>query len=395
MGGSADLLWRPWRTVAGHPRVFDAVVATIFAGTALLAVTAGSDRNPRTPATYVTIALACGLLVCRRRWPLAVLALTTVAAVTFTALDGARNILQAAVVIAVYTVASVTSRFTAWLAGGAAGLLLYAASVRWAGHGWLDPENVAILAWTGMATAVGDATRTRRAYLAAVEERARRAEENREQEASRQVTDERLRIARELHDVVAHNIAMISVQAGVAAHVLRAEPRQAEEALGHIRQAARSVLEELSTLLGVLRQPGDPDAPTEPAPGLGRLADLLGTLATAGLRVSYQQAGQARPLPPTVDLAAYRIIQEALTNAHKHGDGRGARLSVEYTTAALVVEVHNFVPARPTPGHNGTGHGLVGMRERALTVNGTLRADHAVNGEFVLRARLPLPGDDA
>ncbi|MBX6752256.1 MAG: hypothetical protein IRY85_21780 [Micromonosporaceae bacterium] len=268
-------------------------------------------------------------------------------------------------------------------------LTVYAAAMVWSGEGWFGLPLGAV-AWIGMATAVGDAVRSSRAYVAAVEERAARAEQTRESEARRRVTEERVRIARELHDVVAHHIAVINVQAGLAEQSVRTRPEQAEAALGHVRQAARTVLNELTTILAVLRQPGDIDAPTEPVRGLAQLGELLDSLASAGLRVAHHQAGTARSLPPAVDWAAYRIVQEALTNAYKHGRDGSAELRIEYAPDAVIIDVGNFVdPGRLRP--DAAGHGLTGMRERAIAVGGTLTAGPN-GGRFHVRAVLPTAG---
>ncbi|WP_258040299.1 sensor histidine kinase, partial [Streptomyces sp. SM9] len=183
---------------------------------------------------------------------------------------------------------------------------------------WYAQENFGIFAWLGLAAAAGDAVRSRRAYITAIHERADRAERTREEEARRRVAEERLRIARDLHDVVAHHIALVNVQAGVAAHVMDRRPDQAKEALAHVREASRSALDELRATVGLLRQSGDPEAPTEPAPGLARLDDLAERFRNAGLPVEIACPDRGDPLPAAVDLAAYRVVQEALTNVHKH-----------------------------------------------------------------------------
>ncbi len=344
-----------------------------------------------TAVDVVAAVLAFGFIAARRRWPLPVLAAVTLAAIWSIAQGGLTPVLEVTAVICSYTVATLTNRTTAWVAGAGVALSGYAAGLYWSDLGWADPENVVIFAWTGMAVAVGDALRTRRAYVAAVEERAHRAEQSRDAEAQRRVTEERLRIARELHDVVAHHIAMINVQAGVAAHVLRGQPDKAEEALGHVRHAARTVLDELSTVLGVLRQHDDPEAATEPTRGLGRLTELLDSMAAAGLRVEHRQDGAARALPSSVDLAAFRIIQESLTNAQKHG-GDTARLQLRYTADGVTVEVHNPINGLSPA---GSGHGIVGMRERAAAVGGTLRIGPGPDGHFSVHAELPAPGGSA
>ena len=185
-------------------------------------------------------------------------------------------------VIALYTVASRTDRPTTWRVGLLTMAVLTGAAMLFGSTPWYAQENLGIFAWTGMAAAAGDAVRSRRAFVDAIRERAERAERTREEEARRRVAEERLRIARELHDVVAHHIALVNVQAGVASHVMDKRPDQAKEALAHVREASRSALNELRATVGLLRQSGDPEAPTEPAPGLGVLDELVDTFRQAG-----------------------------------------------------------------------------------------------------------------
>jgi signal transduction histidine kinase len=372
-----------------HPAAFDAVLGLLIGALSIVVVLTGPgpERQPATPtlADIVAAVLAFVLVALRRRWPVPIFAAATTAALWPVIKDGPPPVLLVAAFVCACTVAVETSRRTSWIAGGVAAVVLYTAAVL-AGNGWSSPSSLGLLAWLGMAVAIGDALRTRRAYVAAVEERARRAEETRDEEARRRVVEERLRIARELHDVVAHHIAMINVQAGVAAHVLRDQPGKAEDALAHVRQAARTVLDETSTLLGVLRRPDDP-AESEPTRGLARLGGLLDSLGGAGLRVEHHQEGDARALPSAVDLAAYRIVQESLTNAQKHGGDGSARLRLAYTPAGLEIEVAN---AAGLDAGGDVGHGLVGMRERAAAVGGTLRAGRS-GGRFVVAAFLPAP----
>jgi signal transduction histidine kinase len=381
-------LLRTRSLVRCHPAAVDALVGLAVGVFAILVVLlgAGPERVPSTPTLVdlVSAVLASVRVALRRRWPIPVFAAATVAGLVSVDTNRLTPILMLAAFVCAATMAKETNRRTAWLVGSAAAAVFYAGAVL-SGHGWSTQESVGMVAWTGMAVAIGDALRSRRAYVAAIEERALRAEQSRDEEARRRVVEERLRIARELHDVVAHHIAMISVQAGVAAHVLRDQPDQAEEALAHVRKAARTVLDETSMLLGVLRRPDEPDE-TEPTRGLARLSGLLDSLGGAGLRVEHRQEGDARELPSAVDLAAYRIVQESLTNAHKHGSEAAARLRLEYTPAGLDIAVSNAAPDRS----DGSGHGLIGMRERAAAVGGTLRAEH-VGGRFVVEAFLPAP----
>ncbi|MBA2949688.1 sensor histidine kinase [Streptomyces himalayensis] len=304
--------------------------------------------------------------------------------------------LAVSALIAVYTVARTVRRRTAVIAAALTATALYVV-VAYPMNSASDPEGGAVFAWVGTFAAVGGTVRTWRDYTAAMEERALRAEARKEEEARRRVAEERLRIARELHDVVAHHIALITIQAGVAGHFLRDRPDRAEVALAHIREGGRTVLDELGSLLHVLRQSGDEADeahPTEPVPGLSSLGRLLESLTAAGLSVRHRQAGRPRPLPTAVDLAAYRVIQEALTNAHKHGAGAVAALLVDYRTDALHIEISNPVRTGPVPEAQGTGHGLTGMRERAHAVGGSFRAGAGASGRFRLEVRLPLPEDE-
>ncbi|MEC3979674.1 sensor histidine kinase [Amycolatopsis sp. H20-H5] len=380
--------------VRRHPCAADlvfAVVVFLITLAASIAPEHGRDYVANGPSITVGV-LICGALAVRRRWPVPVLAVATagtIVAITFT---DARTPYTAVVAVAAYTVAKYLDRRTAWTAGLLVSAVLLVSAISATTDPWSNPRNLGFVAWVAMATAVGDAVRSRRAYVATIEERARHAEQTREEEAGRQVAEERLRIARELHDVVAHHIALINVQAGVATHLLRAQPDAAEEALAHVRLASRTALSELGTLLGVLRQSGDAAAPTEPAPGLDRLDTLVDSFVRAGLRIELTTSGKVRPTTSAVDLAAYRIIQESLTNVQKHSGGSGATVRLEHRADALHIEVsnHRFAKDGP-PATPPGGHGLVGMRERAVSVGGTLRAGARPDGRFQVTAVLPRP----
>jgi signal transduction histidine kinase len=275
-----------------------------------------------------------------------------------------------AILLAAYHLGVSASRRTVLVAvpavtGGFAVAATLVADGWWAGLGPMAPAALLVGA------AVGAAVRSRRE---AAEQRARRA-----------LVEERLRIARDVHDLVAHHIAVVTVQAGVAAHLLTERPDAAAGALDHVRSASAGVLEELGTLLSVLRDADAPETPTEPTPGLADLDRLLDSFAAAGLRVDHTVSGRAEPVPDGVATAAYRIVQESLTNAARHGDGR-ARLALTYTPDRLCIDVRNACP----PGRAaGGGHGLVGMRERAAAAGGTLVAGLA-GSEFVVTASLPV-----
>jgi signal transduction histidine kinase len=317
---------------------------------------------------------------------LSVLAVSAAATALSVGLNSARGLSTLVVVIAVYTVAATTNRAVAIIAGLSTALVLVAGVLLSTTGGVLDSDKVVLALWCGLAAAVGDAARSHREYVTAAEERARRAEQSREEETRRRLVSDRLRIARDLHDVMAHHIAVINVQAGVASHVLRTDPSGAQEALGHVRQASRTVLDELGTVVGVLRQGEDATAPTEPVPGLGRVEELIEAFRGAGLRVTWRRSGEVRPLPSTVDLAAYRLLQEALTNAHKHG-GDAARIRLDFRADNLIIEVDNDAVRAMVP-VPGTGFGLLGMRERVAAAGGTMHAGPRPGG-FRVRAVLP------
>jgi signal transduction histidine kinase len=380
-----------------YPYVLDALLAT-FLFTASLAASQ-SDRGPGFVVTVPSVvagALISLALVVRRRRPFPVLAFTTAGtAVAIVVTDG-KTPYAAMVAVAAYTVASRNERTLAWASGAAAAAVLVLTALLFTTTSWGNPQSLEPIGWIGMAVALGYALRTRRAYIAAIEERVRRAEQTREEEAGRRVAEERLRIARELHDVVAHHIALISVQSGVATHLLRSQPDDAAIALGHVREASRSVLDELSTLLGVLRQPEDAGAPTEPTPGLARLDELVDRFVTAGLKVDVVTSGRPRPLSAAADLAAYRIVQESLTNAQKHGAGGDTRVRLAHDFDALHIEVHSRGghPASTEAPPSG-GHGILGMTERATSLGGTLRAVAEPDGAFRVTATLPRPEKDA
>jgi signal transduction histidine kinase len=243
-----------------------------------------------------------------------------------------------------------------------------------------------------VAVGMGMATANRRAYIAEIQDRAERAERSRDEEARRRVDSERLRIARELHDVVAHTMATISVQAAAAAHLLVDPPAEAAESIAAIRAASKEGLRELRTILNVLRQADDRD-PVQPAPGLDQLDVLVGTVRRAGLATELCVTGELPPLPPAVDLAAYRIIQESLTNVLRHAGPATATVTLAVRDGFLDVHVGDSgAGPRHRSGELPAGHGLIGMRERAASAGGTVQAGPGPNGGFDVRARLPVDG---
>ncbi|MEU5677058.1 MULTISPECIES: sensor histidine kinase [Streptomyces] len=381
----------------------DVLLAAVVYGVSLLGPF--FDGNPGTSAPTVSGAalgaVLCACLLLRWRWPLLVLAVTAAGTLASLVASGHKSPLMLATMVAMFTCALRRPRREAAVAVTVVAVVLAGTSVVFGHRGWMGPESVALLALSATAAAAGFAVRNRQAYVAEVEERARRAEQSREEETRRRVIDERLRIARELHDVLAHHIALIAVQAAVVDQVMEAEPRQARESLGHIRRAAQSSLEEVRATLGLLRQPDAPDeACVEPAPGLDALPDLIAGFTAAGLIVDQDTSGTPVDLPAAVGLTAYRLIQEALTNASRHASHPRAELALDYLPSALRIHVRN--PARSFCPPDGAtafgplglgsgGHGLVGMRERALALGGSFTAHHR-DGRFEVRALLPHEG---
>ncbi|WP_327367100.1 sensor histidine kinase [Streptomyces sp. NBC_01217] len=376
--------------------VLDALgVALLFVSSAAAAsvVRHGHQFSLRWPVVALA-GVGCVALLWRRAHPFGVLTVAVACGVAFQVL-GIREspLVISPVLVSVYNVAALTDRRATWAAASFSAVVLVGSAVMSDPHSWLAPDNAAMLAWTALPAAVGDGVRSRRAYVVAVEERAEHAERTREQEAQQRVAAERVRIARELHDIVAHHIALINAQAGVAVHLVERRPEQILAALEDIRDTSRSALDELRVTVGLLRQSGDPVAPRDPMPGLARVPALLASLERAGLTVSHTRRGIAEPLAPTVDLAAYRIVQEALTNVHKHAGADHARLSLHYRPERLTITVED--DGRTGGNHDlpGTGHGLIGMRERASTVGGWLYAGVRPEGGFTVTAELPLrPG---
>ncbi|MEU2058882.1 sensor histidine kinase [Streptomyces sp. NPDC013455] len=382
-----------------HPLALDAALATAV----LVCMVVGSFVVPRghdgvtwgvrTPAVLSLLLMLAGAvaLVFRRRNPRTVLAVTGTVSLVECVTGDPRAPVAMSAVIALYTVASATDRPTTWRLGLLTMTVLTAAAMLAGPLPWYAQENLGVLAWTGIGATAGDAVRSRRAVVQAIRDRAERAERTREEEARRRVAEERLRIARDLHDVVAHHIALVNVQAGVAAHVMDKRPDQAKEALAHVREASRSALDELRATVGLLRQSGDPAAPTEPAPGLSRLEELADTFRSAGLPVAVARADEGTDLPAAVDLAAYRIVQEALTNVRKHaGQGARAEVSVVRVGPGIEVTVLDDGPGGTAAPEAGGGHGLLGMRERVTALGGTLTTGPRYGGGFRVHAILPV-----
>ncbi|MEU9334603.1 histidine kinase [Streptomyces sp. NPDC048290] len=390
---------RARRHTRAHPLALDAVLAAAV----LVCMVAGSFTDShgehgvswgiRTPDALglVLMTLGATALIFRRRAPLAVLTATSALTIVENVSSASRAPVAMAAVVALYTVAARTDRHTTWRVALLTTAALAGSAMLAGPLPWYAQENLGIIAWTGIGATAGDAVRSRRAFVQAIQDRAEKAERTREEEARRRVAEERLRIARDLHDVVAHHIALVNVQAGVAAHVMDKRPDQAKEALAHVREASRSALNELRATVGLLRQSDDPEAPTEPAPGLAVLDELVATFHHAGLRIEVARADQGVTLPAAVDLAAYRVIQEALTNVQKHaGVEAKAEVSVVRVGPDIEITVLDDGGGDTSAPPPGGGHGLLGMRERVTAVRGTLTTGPRYGGGFRVHAILPV-----
>jgi signal transduction histidine kinase len=378
---------RSW--LRSHQIAADALLALAVFGLTLPAgpPTAAGHSASTTGWTLAATAAACILLVFRRQTPTLVWLGTTALALVGLILAGGPDAIVLPALVGLYTVASRVPRLAAAGAGLATAIAIAAVVGGELDEGWTSPASYAMLAWFGLAAAIGDATRSRREILAEAEDRAVRAEQTREEEALRRVAEERVRIARDLHDVVAHHIAVINVQAGVADHLLTNDPTRAHESLVHVRNASQLVLSEMATILGLLRSPGD-GPETKPSPGLNDADVLVEAARQTGMNVTMTVSGSPGALPPSLELNAYRLIQESLTNAGRHGTG-SASITVTYLPDRLLLAVSNPVAPGTTTEAVG-GHGIVGMVERVTALGGVLRTGFSSHGTFDVHCELPM-----
>jgi signal transduction histidine kinase len=345
------------------------------------------------PAAYGLLLLGAAALLFRRGHPVAALVGSVVPAFAYDLLNYPGGLCAIAVGVALFSVADSGHRRAGILAIiGVVGGFLAIGVILGRGHVIDLITALWFAGWLVASFILGETTRSRRAYLEQVEQRALEAERSREEEARRRAGEERVRIARELHDVLANRISMISVQSGVGAHLLDRDPDQARTALLAINQASKEALQELRATLGLLRQADDPESRT-PVPGLAQLDGVIASSTAAGLDVQLDVSGQPRDLPSSVDLAAYRIIQESLTNVIRHARAATARIAIAYRRLDVVIQIEDDGFGGPGPGQPAPGgNGLLGMRERATALGGELEAGPRPEGGFRVRARLPLDG---
>jgi signal transduction histidine kinase len=321
-------------------------------------------------------------LLFRRRWPVPTLAVTLAAAVSYYALDYPRGPSFLAAVVALFVAVRRANRPVVW-ALCALAFLAYVV----VGHASLG-QYLAFGAWTAVAVALAEASRVRAEHFAEMATAQAEAARARQEQSRRQASDERLRIARELHDVLGHHLSLINVRAGVALHLLDSDPEQAREALGAIKLASSEALGEVRGVLSALNP--QQDAPRSPAPGLADVGALADEARAAGLAVTvHRSPPDALHVPGEVDRAAYRIVREALTNVRRHAGGSAkVSITIGYGPEALTVRVDDTGTGQTSS--TSDGNGIPGMRERAVALGGTLTAGRRPGGGFRVDARLPL-----
>ncbi|MFD4785617.1 sensor histidine kinase [Streptomyces sp. NPDC058459] len=387
-----------------HPTGVDcfwAVVLLGISGVSVVNVDGTPHHHGSLAASWTMSAVLCVILALRRRLPEQMLVAVLVTGLAQLILDVEPLVADFTMLVIVCTVAATGALWASRLALAASLVAASLAQLRWPNEQVSGLGQLALAVFQtvpfALAWVLGDSMRTRRAYFAQLEERAARLEKEREAQAKVAVAAERARIARELHDVVAHNVSVMVVQADGAAYVLDAAPDQARQALETISSTGRQALAEMRRLLGVLRT-GEHQEGGEyvPQPDVEQIDDLIEQCRDSGLPVDFKVEGTPRPLPSGVELTAYRIVQEALTNTRKHGGPEaGASVRLVYFDDGLGLLVEDDGKGAPHElyeegGADGQGHGLIGMRERIGMVGGTLDAGPRPGGGFRISALLPL-----
>ncbi|MGW4026008.1 sensor histidine kinase [Streptomyces sp. NPDC005009] len=382
---SRSVSWRrlriPWPLPPPFADVAIAVVVALFTGSDAAVNDPGHRQADE--VTWLLFAVSIGALLVRSRWPVAVAVVTGAACAGWALYGHIGELLNLPVMVALYAVAvhgdrarTVRTGVVAALASGIVSLV--------AGIDVAQPQGAPLLEmlWPLVPLLLGEAVRGRRELVREYADRAERAEAEREREARRRVEQERVRIARELHDVVAHTVSAMTVQAGLALDAFDRKPEVARTAMRQVRASGKEAVRELRATVGVLRAEGG--ALTGPAPRLRELTELVKRVRTTGLEVDLRMDGGV--LPQVVELAAYRIVQEALTNVIKHSGARHAAVSVTRDGDRLIVEVVDDGSATAGP---GDGFGLIGMRERAAAAGGRVEAGPVPGGGWRVRAQLP------
>jgi signal transduction histidine kinase len=406
-----SVIRRAWGSIESHATLADAglalllLVAALVASDLLYVDAVAHDASFRTPSSLgLVIGLSAAILPLgvRRRTPLGALAACTIGFLISRIAFGSDETAITSIVLslAVYSAAiHGDERWRTWVCGAC--LVAVMAQVSYeattdipADMPTMLPVALLTLVLLNFALycamwALGSALGSRRRRAQELLERTVELEHEREANASRAVFDERVRIARELHDVVAHHVSMMGVQAGAARVVLGRDPAKAKDALASIEASSRQAVVELHGLLGFLRRDGDADH-LAPQPGLDELATLAASMSDSALTVEVSVEGAQRPLAPTVDVSAYRIVQEALTNTLKHAGASRAEVSLHYRPGALDLEITDDGRGNGVSPSGPGGLGLIGMRERAGLHGGELSAGPVAGGGYAVRVTLPV-----
>jgi signal transduction histidine kinase len=379
-------LWRRY-----PPIVVDAVVATFIVVLTLPFALLASEVETFGWRLVAITAMAWLLMTLRRTNPGIVLAAATGITVLVAALGDRPGGLVPAVLVSLFTYCLGARRRDAIVAGVLVASTLYTTALITEDVGPSNAAVVIMVTWSAIAVAVADAIRSTRQTIAAANERARQAEETKEAEAQRRVAEERMSIARDLHDALGHNLSVMVVHTGVAEHMLsEGDVDRARESLHAARSAGQSVLGEVRQVLGVLRSDASSGAPLDTLPGIEQIASLVDAVRSAGADVRWTRHGSTAIATPLVGLAAYRVVQEALTNATRHGEG-----SVSLDTACdgrrFTISIVNAIHA--DGGEPGSGLGLVGMRERVAAAGGSMSTSND-GRRFAVRVELPLTDEE-
>ncbi|MFF7645176.1 histidine kinase [Streptomyces canus] len=384
------------RRFRGRPRTSDtAVTAAVFVCClpgSVITLPGQALGVPWWPGALLA-GISCIALLWRRPRPRITVVMTTVCATVMAAVGYVLTVmLLGPLMVALHSLAVRTDRKTAntFTFTGIA-VLLTTALIAGPADEPLILKLIGPAAWLLLPTSLGTASRLRAAHLKAVRDRAEHAERTREQEARHRVTEERLRIARDLHDVVVHHLLLANMQAGAVVRALASHPEEAKKIAAELTGTTAAAVRELKATVGLLRHATDPDQPPPPTPGLAQLPDLTASLRHAGLTVTLTSEGEPRPLPAGTDLTAYRIVQEALTNVTKHGTTGTAEVQLTYAHDLLSITVTNSAgTASAEAAFPHSGYGLIGLRERAHAAGGRLRTGHRPEGGFAVVAELPL-----
>ncbi|MFJ9127708.1 sensor histidine kinase [Streptomyces sp. NPDC102340] len=391
------------RYLLNHPRTVDAAVALLLFATALPGSMYGASDTAGPAHWWPCVALAglsCAALPWRRTRPRPVTALAILCAVGMALGYVMTVLLLAPLMVALYSLAAHTERTSTRNATLAAVTLVAGAALIVVPEGGSLALNVlGPVAWLLLPAAAGSTARFRRAHLDSVQARAEYAERTREEEARQRVAEERLRFARELHDVAAHHLALANAQATTAALLIRSHPVQAEKVVNNLGDATAAALREMKATVGLLRQSDASEDSLQPSPSLARLPELIAAHTAAGLTVTLTTHGQPQPLSSGADLTAYRIVQEALANVARHAHTSTAEVELTYHYDRLAIRITDHGTGSATTGAPGGGYGLIGMRERAASIGGQLRAGRRPTSGFEVSTELPLhlyaPAEDS